>query len=141
MEHTESVKKGKKEQGFTIIEVLVAMVILMFGLLAVGSMQVAAMRGNFMSGNTSMALSLASDRMEDLLNKDYAHPDLNLGAHAPERISIGGAVVGTGGFYLRSYNITTQTSPTRKIIDITVTWENNRHHVSIVSVRNALAAY
>ena len=62
--------------GFTLIEVLVAIVILTVGLLAVGTMQISAIRGNFMSGNTSIALSLASERMEDLLNKDYNHADL-----------------------------------------------------------------
>ena len=65
--------------GFTLIEVLVAIVILVFGLLAVGSMQIAAIRGNFMGGNTSIALSLAGEKMEDLLNKDFTHADLNDG--------------------------------------------------------------
>src|SRR5512136_1546876 len=68
--------RKNKEQGFTLIEVLVAVVILVFGLLAVGSMQISAIRGNFMGGNTSIALSLASEKMEDLLNKDFSHADL-----------------------------------------------------------------
>ena len=56
--------KGKQE-GWTLIEVLVAIVILCVGLLAVGTMQISAIRGNFMGGNTSIALTLASQKMED----------------------------------------------------------------------------
>ena len=74
--HFEQDQKNR-EQGFTLIEVLVAIVILTVGLLAVGTMQISAIRGNFMSGNTSIALSLASEKMEDLLNKDFNHADLN----------------------------------------------------------------
>jgi len=64
----------KRDQGFTMIEVMIAIVILTVGLLAVGTMQLSAIRGNFMSGNTSVALSLASEKMEDLLNSDFNDP-------------------------------------------------------------------
>ena len=75
--------------GFTLIEVMIAVVILMFGLLVVGSMQISAIRGNYMSGNTSMAISLAGEKMEDILNRrDYSgDPDLTAGNHGPEAIS------------------------------------------------------
>ena len=141
---------GKKntEQGFTFIEVMVAIVILTFGLLAVGSMQLSAMRGNFMGGNTSMALSLAGEKMEDLLNKNFDHTELADGATGnngslssttsvdhEENISEEG-VVGTGGFFRRIWNIANETSPTRKSIVVIVTWENNRHRVSIESIKN-----
>jgi len=133
--------------GFTLIEVLVAIVILTVGLLAVGTMQISAIRGNFMSGNTSIALSLASEKMEDLLNKDYNHADLSdtkptnsLSTTVTgqtdheEKISEEGGV-GAGGFYRRIWNIADQPPPATKAITVTVTWENNRHHVSIASIK------
>ena len=123
--------------GFTLIEVMIAVVILMFGLLVVGSMQISAIRGNYMSGNTSMAISLAGEKMEDILNRrDYSgDPDLTAGNHGPEAISKTG-VEGTGGLYRRSWTVTNETSPTRKSVVITVSWENNRHQVSIASIKN-----
>jgi len=146
MKHTgTSAKNRKGEQGlpavpmagFTLIEVMIAVVILMFGLLVVGSMQISAIRGNYMSGNTSMAISLAGEKMEDILNRrDYSgDPDLTAGNHGPEAISKTG-VEGTGGLYSRRWTVTNETSPTRKSVVVTVSWENNRHQVSIASIKN-----
>jgi hypothetical protein len=45
-------------------------------------------------------------------------------------------VEGTGGLYRRSWTITNETSPTRKSVVVTVSWENNRHEVSIASIKN-----
>ena len=150
-----SEEKGNREQGlpassvagFTLIEVLVAVVILTVGLLAVGTMQISAIRGNFMGGNTSIALSLASEKMEDLLNRDYNHADLsdsNTGNNSTpasitsfdreEYVSEEGAI-GAGGFYRRIWNIANQSSPTTKSVMVIVTWENNRHRVSIASIK------
>jgi type IV pilus modification protein PilV len=136
--------------GFTLIEVMVAIVILMFGLLAVGSMQISAMRGNFMGGNTSIALSLASQKMEDILNRDFNNADLadsntsnndngslssTSSVDHQEYVSEDGAV-GAGGFYRRIWNIANETSPARKSIVVIVTWQNNRHRISIESIKN-----
>jgi prepilin-type N-terminal cleavage/methylation domain-containing protein len=147
-------KGGGEMGGFTLIEVLVAIVILTVGLLAVGTMQISAIRGNFMGGNTSIALSLASEKMEDLLNSDFNDPpgvqkltDRITGNNATlssttavdwdEYVSEEGAV-GAGGFYRRIWNIANvpTVSPTTKNVVVTVTWENNRHRVSIASVKN-----
>jgi type IV pilus modification protein PilV len=128
-------RKGM-EAGFTMIEVLIAIVILTVGLLAVGTMQISAIRGNFMSGNTSIALSLASEKMEDLLNKDFNHADLNASATHQETISEEG-VVGAGAFYQRTWNVADPpTAATNtKNVTVIVSWESNKHRVSIASIK------
>jgi len=142
--------RKSKDEAFTLIEVLIAIVILMVGLLAVGTMQISAIRGNFMSGNTSIALSLASEKMEDLLSKDFNHTDLSDSApgnnntlssitsvdHYDELSEEG--VVSTGGFYRRIWNIANETSPTRKSVVVIVTWDNNKHRVSIPCIKNQI---
>jgi hypothetical protein len=45
-------------------------------------------------------------------------------------------IVGAGGFYRRIWNVADETSPTRKSVVVIVTWENNRHRVSITSIKN-----
>ena len=129
--------KGKQE-GWTLIEVLVAIVILCVGLLAVGTMQISAIRGNFMGGNTSIALTLASEKMEDLLNRNYTDAALASGGHT-EQVRDSG-IVAAGGFYRRDWTITDTVTgasnwPTMKEITIIVSWEGNRHRITISSMR------
>jgi prepilin-type N-terminal cleavage/methylation domain-containing protein len=129
-------KRDQRQGGWTIIEVLVAVVILCVGLLAVGTMQISAIRGNFMGGNTSIALTLASEKMEDLLNKAYGtDADLTAGTHN-EEVSDSG-VVAAGSFYNRTWTIadTATPWPTMKQITVVVSWEGNRHRVTISSMR------
>ncbi len=154
MKNITSEEGKQRQEGFTLIEVLVSVVILTVGLLAVGTMQISAIRGNFMSGNTSIALSLASEKMEDLLNRRWdtaTDPDLidtrtgnngNLSTTVAgqtdheEAVSENG-IVGVGGFYRRIWNIadTASPMPTMKEVSVIVTWENNKHRVFVSSMR------
>ena len=141
-------KKFTEKQGFTLLEVLIAMATLTVGLLAVGAMQVSSIRGNLMSGNTSIALSLAGERIEDLMNRnihDSLLADLspannsNLASIASvdfeERLNGRGQVV-AGGLYRRIWNIADDT-PTisLKTITVIVTWENNKHRVALTCIK------
>ncbi len=55
-----------REQGFTILEVLVAISILTLGLLAIASMQGSALNGNAQAGAVTGAVAVAADRVEKL---------------------------------------------------------------------------
>lgn len=50
--------------GFSLIEVLISILILAFGVLAMGGLQLASLRSNQMSGYTSTAATLAKDYSE-----------------------------------------------------------------------------
>ncbi|MFQ5543049.1 MAG: type IV pilus modification protein PilV [Nitrospiria bacterium] len=63
----ERISSLKNERGFTFIEVLVAMFIVTFGLLALASMQVTALKGAAVGGNTTHANQLARDVVERVL--------------------------------------------------------------------------
>ena len=57
----------RNNQGFTLLEVLAAISILTFGLLAVASMQVATIRGNAFAIGTTESTTWATDEMEKLM--------------------------------------------------------------------------
>ena len=59
------------KKGFTMIEVLMAMVIFLIGFLAVGSMQIAAVNGNAAARTRTEAMTLASDVVEQLMALPY----------------------------------------------------------------------
>ncbi len=64
------------DEGFTLLEVIMAVSILTIGLLAVASLQVTAMRGNSMSMEYTESTERVQDIVEKLLNKDYDDDDL-----------------------------------------------------------------
>jgi len=98
----------KKEKGFTLIDVLFAIAILAFGLLAVAKMQGSAIQGNFFAGGKTEAVTWAQDRMETLMALPYAS------------VVPGGPV--TQGNYDINWNVTDlNADPTTKCKLITVT--------------------
>ena len=77
-------------QGFTLIEVMMAMVIFVIGILSVAAMQTSATRGNISANKTTRGFSWCSDRMEALMSLPYALTgDLSLGAHDPAQTADG----------------------------------------------------
>jgi prepilin-type N-terminal cleavage/methylation domain-containing protein len=68
---------NKNENGFTMIEILAAMLVFAIGILAVGQMQVTAIKGNSFASGLTEATTLAQDKMEELIMLGYTHGDLN----------------------------------------------------------------
>ena len=68
--------------GYTLIEVLIAIAIFSIGFLAVGSMQLMAMRTGVNSRSQTTVLSIAKDRAEELESLPWTHADL-AGSAAP----------------------------------------------------------
>jgi len=64
-------KRVKKEEGYTLVEVLVALGILGFGLMAVATMQVTAIKTNARASGMSQGLTLAQAKVEELMNLPY----------------------------------------------------------------------
>ena len=66
----ETMNTNKK--GFTLIEVLIAIVILSIGLLGMASLTVGIIKGNKFSNNLTTATTLGQDKMEDMRRTGYS---------------------------------------------------------------------
>jgi type IV pilus assembly protein PilV len=56
------------DEGFTLIEIMIALVILSIGLMALAGMQVSAIKGNAFSKRMTTAVSMAGQTIEQLKN-------------------------------------------------------------------------
>jgi prepilin-type N-terminal cleavage/methylation domain-containing protein len=61
----------RREGGFTLIEVMVAIAILSFGILVVATMQTSAIRANYRGYRLTEATTLAQDRIEYLVTQPF----------------------------------------------------------------------
>jgi type IV pilus assembly protein PilV len=61
-------RKISNSQGFTLLELLVAMTIFAIGLLSVASMQITALRENANSQGRTVAVSIAAGVLEEIQN-------------------------------------------------------------------------
>ena len=66
--------KRSKGEGFTLLEVIVAIAILTFGLLAVASMQASSIRGNSFAGGVTEGTTWAGDQVERLMALSWDDP-------------------------------------------------------------------
>jgi type II secretory pathway pseudopilin PulG len=63
---------GAREEGFTLVESLVAIVVLVFGLIAVTNLMLVAASSNTVANQGTAAATSASERMEILRNMQFA---------------------------------------------------------------------
>ncbi len=73
---------GTCRNGYTLIEVLIAMAIFSIGFLAVSTMQISAINSNANARSQTTVLNYAKDKIEDLMALDYSHADLAAGPHS-----------------------------------------------------------
>jgi prepilin-type N-terminal cleavage/methylation domain-containing protein len=79
-----SAHKTRTENGFTLIEVLIAMAIFSIGILGVATMQMTSTNGNTAAGKVTANSFVAESQVERLMGLAYGNPvDLSNGTHIP----------------------------------------------------------
>jgi hypothetical protein len=122
---------GKHQTGFTFNEVLVAINVIVIALLGYSLSTVGVIRGNLTNDNTTVAISLAQDKMEQLkAQKKLVNDDRcpNSGDHA---------ITATGtpnGIFNRCWRIfDSPLGPRLKQIDVTVSWRDRENREIVVT--------
>ncbi len=62
----------RKSKGFTLIEVLIAMTIMVIGLLALWNMHISSVRSDAFSNNLSKAILCAEQKIEEMKAEDFS---------------------------------------------------------------------
>lgn len=76
----------KNMEGFSLIEALIAMLVLSIGILSVSTMQISSVKGNTTANKVSVASAGASSGYELLLNVPYNATALSAGAHIQDEL-------------------------------------------------------
>ncbi|MGD2186955.1 MAG: prepilin-type N-terminal cleavage/methylation domain-containing protein [Desulfobacterales bacterium] len=109
----------RQEKGFSLIELLIAMSVLAFGMLAAASMQYSTVRNNTQGNVSTQASMLAKAQLEMLKNQDIGSAVLAPGDYNdPTPIDGNG---NPGGIYNRSWRIDPLGTSARRI-RVTVQW-------------------
>jgi prepilin-type N-terminal cleavage/methylation domain-containing protein len=83
--------KPGSEGGFTLIEMLIALLIMTFGLLAAGQLMLVAMGSASLARSKGSAAVVAQDRLEflsDLYRQSASAADLTVGDHGPLQVNV-----------------------------------------------------
>ena len=115
------------EDGFTLIEIMITLVILSIGLTALAGLQVSAIKGNTFSKRMTAAVSIANQKLEQIKDIDYA----NIISEASTQITQSNML------FTRQLAVTNN-SPlaNTKTVNVTVTWSDgsNSHSVPITTI-------
>ena len=114
------------QNGFTILEVMIAISILAVGLMAVFSGQSRSIMGNKDANRQTEAMTLAQDKMEELLALPYDDLD-----------AVGSPVYPPGGYEIK-WTVTPYSADNYKLIGVQVTGEGLRKQLELKCIKTRL---
>jgi type IV pilus assembly protein PilV len=121
----------RKESGFTMVELLMAMGLSIVGLLGLVSLQMMAIKGNSRARNLSEATALAQERIEMLQMTPYSTLSTKAGTETNLSPSPGNT---TQNLYTRTTTIAVGASSTTMTVNVSWT-DEGAHNVRLVEVR------
>jgi prepilin-type N-terminal cleavage/methylation domain-containing protein len=129
MRDTKNMIRRINQDGFSLIEILVGLIILAVGLLAIGGLQITSIREGFSSNNITQATILVQDKLEYLKNLSYTDSHLNSGQHDE------GTIPNT--IFTRQYSVLEDTGNNMKTITVTIQWtDRGNHSISFSTIRS-----
>lgn len=117
--HTQTHRRNERaaERGASIVEMMIALIVLAIGILAVGQLFPAGTRGQQKDRMFTTAHMLANEQLETLRAVEWGDASLSVGSHGPDS-------VGTSNQYALSYVVSSMPAPMDQVkrVDVTVTY-------------------
>ena len=135
-------------QGFTLIETMIAMTILTIGMLSVAGLQVRSTQGNTSANRSTRGFIWCSDRIEVLKSLPYTDPTLT-GTPGRQEYSLPQTADGIDNDYDGQVDEAGEdgdiellylveddvVEPNTKTIEVTVTWQAGQKSLTLTTVR------
>lgn len=134
-------------RGFTLLEALVALLVMGFGMLALTSLQLSLSRNADVAKQRTEAMRLAQDKIEELRSyngiDDGTSPWDNLAssstAESISSYSIGTATVGTNTTFSRSWSLGGTNADQYRVAKVTVSWTDRANETQSIVLTTAIA--
>jgi len=115
----------KRSNGFSLIEMIIALLILAIALLALAGLMVSTTKNNSFGGHMTEASTFAQDKVEELKVSSYG----NVVPGADTRTG------STGINYTRTWTVSNNANSSQKWITVKVDWNDRTNHsISFLSV-------
>jgi prepilin-type N-terminal cleavage/methylation domain-containing protein len=124
----------KVQPGFTLVETLVAVLILTFGLLGVAGLTAQIVKANFFSKNITSATAIAQSQLEAVQNRGYAGATTANFPAAAQNVTMGGV-----SFSRTTTIFDNDPAANTKRIAVTVNWTENNGVARSISLQTVLA--
>jgi type IV pilus assembly protein PilV len=112
--------------GFTLLEVLVALILLTFGMLGVANLTIGVIKGNSYSKNVTTATIVAQQQIEQAQRLGYTNSNSLAGS---ANISMGGTS------FTRTTTVTNATpAANMKTVSVSVSWSPGNNSVSLNTI-------
>jgi type IV pilus assembly protein PilV len=117
-------------EGFSLVEVLVALVVLCVGFMAIAGVTASTLRGRSFSAAVTCATVLAQDKMESLISSTYSGLPSTYSTASEHYGQIDGYPA-----YRRIVSVdVARPAMGMKTIEVTVSWDSGRHAVCLKTI-------
>jgi len=132
-------KERNSERGFSLLELLIALTVLLIGITGILTMQVIAMRATSYSRHATEAAVLAEDKLEQMRTIVITAPSLQVGN---EQVNSRGITTGdnTQDIFFRDWAIDWVTTPGVGEVRVTVRWNERGTEPHAITIRTQRVA-
>jgi type IV pilus assembly protein PilV len=129
-------------RGFSLVEVLIAIVVLSIAMMGLATLQVRCIRSNDLANRTTQATHLAQEKLEELIFRVAEGEHFGAGVTFDDQNPVAMPADDEGAIFTRSWNFQDDVPvPASRTIIVTVAWSDNMgdHDVEVAGVTTAFS--